>query len=123
MVVTGTRLVDNKWSVDENGDDLDTVNFESSGVEEGIQGIQGCEISFGGDWNAHQNPFTDPPGLYPRDNLSQTYLYNNVTDASFWRFPYMRVRSARNSTEVRGKVSFESGGKSQGAYTRPAVSV
>lgn len=122
VVVGGTTLNQSRFDVTLNGDDLDTTNFESGGYGEGILGIQECDASFGGDWDAGDNPIDangDPPGLYPRDDLADLQLYQNVTDATYWDFGYFRIRSARNGSEVRGKVSFECSGKSQGIFVLP----
>jgi hypothetical protein len=121
--VGATRIVGQRWNVTWKGDDLDTVNFESGGLEEGILGIEGLEWSMAGDWDAGTNPFDDPPGLYPRDDLAGLEFYENVTDNVGWDLTYARVRSATNGAEVRGKVSFEASGMSQGSFTPPAGSV
>ena len=123
VITNGTTLNFAKYDVDSSGDDQDTTNFESDGVEEGILGVQLATISFGGDWDAHANPYDDPPGLYPRDDLPNTYFYPNVTDGLYWLFPYARIRSATNGSEVRGKVSFNASGKNQGPFTDPTGSV
>ena len=121
--VQGSLLNFAKWSADVKGDRLDTVNFESGGVGEGIVGIEEVSTSFGGDWDAGDNPFDDPPGLYPRDDLPDVVFTENTTDNVFWNFDYMFIETARNSAEVRGKVSFETSGYSQGVYDTPTGSV
>lgn len=108
-----------RWTTNWRGDDLDTVNFSSAGKGEGLLGIDQVEISMGGDWDAARNSFDDPPGIYPRDDLKTVKLFENVIDNVGWSFPYMRVRSANNGTEVRGKVTFEASGMSQGTFTVP----
>jgi hypothetical protein len=123
VVVGGENLKNNKWTAEETGDDLDTVNFESSGLDEGIKGIFGVAITYGGDWDAAYNFFDDPPGIYPRDDLQDLQLYLNVADDTFWDFYYSRINSCNNSSSVRDKVSFDASGKSQGDYTRPTGSV
>lgn len=121
--VAAQNLTFAKFSVTFKGDDLDTVNFESNGVDEGILGIIGAEYSAGGDWDAGTNPFDAPPGIYPRDDLATVKFYNNVADNTFWNFPYLRVRSAVNSSEVKGKVAFEWSGMNQGSFFNPTGSV
>lgn len=108
-----------RWDVTFRGDNLDTVNFQSGGYDEGIIGIAGCEWSSGGDWDAGRNAYDAPPGFYPRDDLAALLLYANVTDNVGWNFPYARVLSSTNGAEVRGKVSFQASGMSQGTFTRP----
>ncbi len=123
VTADGSALVHSKWNANWQGDDLDTVNFESVGVDEGILGIEWVDLSFGGDWDAHDNPLDDPPGLFPRDDLPDLNFYVNTTDAVYWNFPYARLRSANNSTEVKGKVAFECSGKNQGDWNPPTGSV
>lgn len=112
-----------KWSVDAKVDMGDTTNFESGGYDEGITEIYSADISFGGNWDAGDNPYDDPPGLYPRDDLADVVFHENVTDDVGWDFDYVRIRSARNGAEVRGLVTFECSGSNQGAFTYPVGSV
>lgn len=112
-----------KFDVDYTTNDLDTVNFESSGYGEGISSILDASLSFGGDWDAGANPYDNPPGIYPRDDLPNLRFYTNVSDGQNWLFTYARLRSARNGSEVRGKVTFEASGMNQGSFTAPSGSV
>lgn len=112
-----------EWDATHRGDDLDTTNFESGGVEQGTIGIEVVEYDLKGDWDAGRNPFDSPPGLYPRDDLLTVRLYENVSDNCFWAFPTSRVISARNSAQIRGKVVFEASCKSNGTFTKPTGSV
>lgn len=121
--VDGTNLRMAQYSANYRGEDLDTVNFESGGYDEGILGIIGVDWSFRGDWDAETgyNPYATIPGIYPRDDLANLRFYPSTTESSFWSFAYARVRSANNGSEVRGKVSFEASGKSQGGFNTPIV--
>lgn len=120
------------WEVNLTGDDYDTVNFESFNLAgfgggqsfgEGILGPVEGDIKFGGDWDAGVAAFANPPGLYPRDDLAAVAFYTSRLDAVSWAFPYIRVRSSVNGGEVRGKVTFNCSGKSQGIFTPPSTSV
>lgn len=117
---TPATLYLKEWDCTDHGDDLDTTNFESSGYDEGIIGIEGCDVSFKGDWNAAQERFTDPPGLYPRSDARNVVLYINTTDTTRWIFDYFRFLSVQNNCPVRGLVSFDTSGKSNGTFTRPS---
>lgn len=123
----GSNLYLANYTVGERVDDLDLTNFESydtpsaASYDEGTVGVQGLDWSFRGDWDFTTNPMSGAPGIYPRDNLSTLRIYLNVTSNKFWNMPLARVLSANNSSEVRGKVSFDASGKSQHVFTRPAV--
>lgn len=110
------------FEVNMKGDDLPTVNFESYNVsdantfDEGILGKIGCDLRFGGDWDAGTTPIPDPPGLYPRDDLSNLLFIVNRTDSTQWDFPYARLRSSTNGGEVNGKVTFQCSGMNQGFF-------
>lgn len=126
LSVNGTFLKKNRFSVTYRGDDLDTTNFESTnnnvyGYDEGIIGVIGVDYSAGGDWDAANVP-TNAPGIYPREDLQSVNMYPDGRDeaATLWSLAYSRVISATNSTEIRGKVTFEWSGKSQGVFTIPA---
>lgn len=120
--VNSTTLYMDSWSVTEQGDDLDATTFESGGAEEGIIGIFSVQWSFSGSWDAGRNSYDDPPGLYPRNDLSALRLYENLSDNIGWYFSTARVLSSRNGAQVRQKVTFEASGKNQGTYTRPTGS-
>lgn len=115
VVVEATNLTAANWRVTRRGDDLDTTNFESAGQEQGLIGVEVSDWSLGGDWDSAQNRFTDPPGLFPRDDLGEIQFYTNLADADFHNITDNRVLSAENGAEVRGKVTFSASGKSQGA--------
>lgn len=113
IIVGSTNLYMAKWKATWKGDDLDTTNFEALG-EQGTIGVIVCEFSFGGDWPAAQNMFDSPPGIYPRDDGATLKFYENVTDAVYHSLATFRIISADNGAEVKGKVSFDANGKSQG---------
>ena len=116
------------WKVDQQVNDLETTNFTSydettdASYGEGITGIDVCNITFGGAWDASANPYDDPPGLYPRDDLADVAFYTNIVDNVSWVFDYIRLRSTSNGAEVSGLVTFTCSGMSQGIYTQPTGS-
>ena len=117
------------WQADVSGEDLETTNFESyvladdTTYKEGILGPIECSLDFGGDWDAGANPLDDPPGLYPRDDLADVAFTVNRGDATFWEFPYVRLRGASSGSKVGEKVTFTCSGKSQGPFAYPLGSV
>ncbi len=129
VTVGGTALTFASWESALTGEDYVTTNFESyvaavdSTFDEGILGPIGCDIKFGGDWDAGKNPLDPPPGLYPRDDLAALLFYTSRLDVVFWNFPFARLRSATNGGEIAGKVTFAAAGKSQGRFFTPSGSV
>lgn len=133
IVADGEALAYTSWKANVTGDDIDTGNFESydaataQAYNEGILGFIGCDGDFGGDWDAHLNPedltAATPPGLYPRDDLPDTYFYTSIVDDVFWFFPYLRIRTSSTGGEIKGAVTFTAGYKSQGIFTFPTGSV
>lgn len=136
--VGGTSLCFASWENVMSAEDYPTVNFESynSGdaetYDEGLHGPIVCNSRFGGDWDAGTVPLgptgfpstsATPPSLYPRDDLANLIMIPNRVDGTttpfVWTFPYFRVRSATNSTDVRGKVLFNAAGMNQGRFTFP----
>ena len=122
----GTFLNFASWEAAETGVDLPTTNFGSYDVvraetfAEGIMGVLGCELKFGGAWDANFRPTANPPGLYPRDDLANVRFTTSRTDGTVWAFTYVRIRSVTNSGEVNGLVLFSvTDAKNQGAFTRP----
>jgi len=122
LQIGGTNLNAKTANVTERGDDLDTTNFEAQGFETGTIGVQVCEQEIESDWDAGRNYYDNPPGIYPRDDLANVVIYENVNDGRFWSFPTSRVLSSRNIISVRPLVGFNWSGKSNGTYTRPTGS-
>lgn len=115
VVVESSILNKSKWDVDLKGDDIDTTNFESEGIDQGTCGILSIDWNIGGLWDAAVNDLDDPPGLFPRDDLGEVDLYTNVLDATFWALPQNRVLSSKNGAEVRQAVTFDTSGKLNGS--------
>ncbi len=118
-----TLLALTKFNVVEEGQDLDTGNFESAGLGEGILGFTFLRWTLGGAWDAGTNPDDDPPGLYPRDDLPNLILTLNVADTTAYEMPFARVRSSTVGTDAKGLVTFDAAGMSQGDYAIPSGSV
>lgn len=129
VTVGALNLTFASWEASLTGDDLSTVNFESYNVaaantyDEGILGVIGADLRFGGDWDAGTNPLGNPPGLYPRDDLATVAFFTSRLDVISWAFPYVRVRNATNGAAVKDKVTFAVSGKNQGIFTSPTGSV
>jgi hypothetical protein len=128
----GTSLALAKWEVTWDTGDQDTTNFTSQQANnhmatEGIYDVDEFPWSMDGDWDANNifcNNITSPasfPGIFPRDDLANLYFIINTNDSPtpYWLYPYARVRSAKNGTAVKEKVSFSASGKNQGLVTVP----
>ncbi len=114
----GANLANARWQVQFQAEDLPTENFTSIGKNEGILGFIGLTWTTSGDWDANTPPYSlvAPPGFFPRDDLRLLAFYESYagTQALSYNFPYARVRSSTNGAEVKGKVTFEASGMSQG---------
>lgn len=125
VLANGTALAFASWQANVKGTDLVTTNFESYDLAtdttygEGILGDLNCDLSFGGDWDAAENPLDDPPGLFPRDNLPNLEFVVNQTDANFWSFHYARLRNCSSNAKWDGKVEFTCDGHNQGVFAFP----
>lgn len=121
--VSSNDLTRNSYSVTYRGGDIDTTNFESEGYEEGIIGPIGADWNLDGHWNAGVNPFDDPPGLYPRNDGDEMYIWSNRTDDKYFNFPVFRCLSSTMRSTASGGVEISASGKNQGAFTIPSGSV
>ncbi len=124
--VGATNMRAGSWDCTRKADDLDTVNFESAGEDQGTTGVNSTDWSGKGNWDAQQNMFdpagSQPPGLYPRDDLLNLKFFTNLIDNVFWLIGQARVLSAKNGAEVKGLVTFDTSGKSNGGVTLPTGS-
>jgi hypothetical protein len=129
ITVQNLPLTFASWDITVRGDDLETTNFESyfladnATYSEGILGILSADVRFGGDWDAGTNPYTDPPGLYPRDDLPNVLMYESRLDNVGWNFPYVRIRGSTNGAKIKDKIVFDASGNNQGRFLFPAGSV
>jgi hypothetical protein len=129
ILVQTSPLAYASWKVDVKTTPLDTMNFESYNVEadesfgEGLHDGVECDISGGGDWDAHNAAYDDVPGLYVRDDLAGLYFFTSRIDNVFWDFAYARITASSNGAEVKGKVTFTFAGISQGPFGPPLISV
>jgi hypothetical protein len=117
--VQGAQMALQEFDAEYHGDDLDTTNFEDQGFDNGLIGIVGCNINFKGNWDSAQKPTGNPPGLYPRDDLTNVVATPSTIDNTPWNLPLARVLSSKNNTPVRGTVGFETSLKSSGTFTPP----
>src|SRR6185369_5790153 len=93
IVADSVTMAMSKFNCTEEGQDLDTVNFESNGLGEGILGVEFLRYTAGGAWDAGVNSIDSPPGIYVRDDLPNLLLILNTTDSTNFDMPYARVRS------------------------------
>ena len=106
------------WTNTLKGDDSDDTNFESGGNEEGQVGITVIEWTLKGLWDLAQNPIDDPPGFYPRNDLSLLKFYPSQPTASLFNLlTVARVLSVAINANVKQNLTVDASGKSQGPYT------
>ncbi len=123
LQIEGDNLTANSFDAEFKGDDLDTVNFECQGWDQGTIGIQGWEWRMGANWDGQQTPYTDPPGLFPRDNLGTLQAWPSLSQSgtSPLVLPVNRVLSGKFTMAIRDLVKVEASGKSNGVGpTSPA---
>jgi hypothetical protein len=119
-----TEIVTATYDVTWDVNDLNTVNFSSNGIDEGISGIMKSAWGFRGDWDASPTgTFRTPPALYPQDYLPDLIIIPNFDDDESWEYPYARVRSAKNGSDANNKVTFEASGMNQGEFYVPVAGV
>lgn len=121
--VDGANLNLGNWDYTHHADDLDNVNFESNGLDQGIIGVEGADANFDGFFDHGVNPADDPPGVYPRDDLPNVNLYTNVDDDLYCSLPLARCLSIKINTAVRDQVKFAATCKSQAEFSDPTGSV
>lgn len=115
----GTIIKLKQWEVDDHAESQDSTNFESDGHQEEESGIDGCDVTFSGDWDAGQNPFDSPLSWFSGAFLDNVKLFINVDDDTYYLFPSFQLVTVRIGTPVRGLVSVAVTGKSDYVFTRP----
>lgn len=114
VIFEGVTLNKSKWDLELKGDDIDTTNFESEGIDQGVIGIVSVDWNIGGLWDSEADSLADPPGLYPRDDADSLLLYVNLADDLNWTLDNNRVLSSKNGAEIKQAVTFDTSGKLQG---------
>lgn len=93
-----------QWTVEEVGDELDSTNAESNGLEEIDVGVIGPRITLEGYHKLGSGPF---PGLRTGTLITNVTLFlNRNVSASTWAFTAIVVTRVRSSMEVRGQIRF-----------------
>jgi hypothetical protein len=110
------------WSCKRRGEKLDTDNFECGGEEQGLVGFVGTDWDGRGGWDAQNNAFDSPPGIYPRDDAEDIYFYTSVDDTCFWFIQQAIVLSSGCTAEAKGLVNYEASGVSNGGVELPTGS-
>ena len=121
--VSSVDLTLSSWNATYDAPGLDTTNFEDNGFTTGLVGPYSLNWSLSGAFDAAQNPLTDPPGLYPRDDGDSMKLYTKVADNKFFNLTTWMCTSSKIGTTATGLVTFASDGKNQGSFTVPDGSV
>lgn len=117
--VASTTLSLSNWRVAYTGANLETTNFESDGYYTGITGILKCAWDVKGDWDANQTPYTDPPGLFPRDDGTNMILTTSTLDGTSFSFDDWICDSSTVEVTTVGKVTFDASGTSNGEFGTP----
>jgi hypothetical protein len=124
ITVGASVLSSLEWSTKFYGDKLDVANFESNGMHLWLIGLEGADWSMKSNWNAAQNSFDDPPGLFPRDDGSeQITMYTKVADNVFASFPTWACFNSTITNTVSGLVTFDCDGAGQDDFNVPTASV
>ena len=106
------------FTVTPSAGDIPTTNYEGGGYEEGLTGINVCEIEFAGFYDMANPPYAVLgliPGVY-----TALRLYTSRTGGFFFSFPSWRLLSAPLVSNVENKavmVSFKA--KSDGPFFYP----
>lgn len=111
--VNGATMAATRWSTTLHADELDTSNFESNGKKSWLIGLQGLDWQVGTLWDSAQPPFTDPPGLYMRDDGTSMNLYTKVSTNKYWSMPHWMCSNSSMEETVSGLVMFNASGKAQ----------
>jgi hypothetical protein len=123
LSVGGVNMVLQNWQATDQVEDADCTNFEGGGFAEHLGGIQSCQFSASGVWNAAKNVYINPPNFSPGTFLTNLTAYVNVTDGSFYLFPSFFVQSVAVTVNVHQAVQLSLNGLSDGTYTPPDVNV
>lgn len=114
-----TNLTANHYTCAYNGKDLDTLNFESNGFDEGIIGPIDLTWTVKAVWNANQQPLSDPPGLFPRSNGTNMIILPQNSSPLGYTMPSWRCFGSTISSAADGTVDFDANGKNNGTFTTP----
>lgn len=113
VVVNGATLAATRWSTTLSADELDTSNFEGNGKKSYLIGLQGLAWTIGTLWDAAQDWFDDPPGLFMRDDGTNMKLYTKLSTNKFWSMPTWMCSNSAMEETVSGLVSITASGKAQ----------
>ncbi len=115
----GNIVYNQHWSVDPQGNPLDTSNMESGGYETQIIGLRKLEGEITG-WLDAGNPFDAPLSLSAGAKLTNLILYLNGVGSPNWAFPNgVTVLSMSTEADVKDLLKYRLRFKGYGQWSYP----
>ena len=102
LVLNGTTLRANSYSITASADLPEVTNFESLGIGQYIPGVRDWELSFDAHWFSEDNPFRSPILLVNGAYITNVDVYILKTSAGTkWSFTTMLVMSVDMTQATR----------------------
>ena len=118
--INGTVLTSKKWTVEADGGDNDTSNFEGAGFTDTIGGLKGAVVTIEFDHDSSANMYAAPLSCTPGTTISSNLLYLNDTTSPFWSFPSALVLPGTMSADVSKNMAGTLKFKNKGTFSYPS---
>ncbi len=112
-------LTAKKWQVTPKVDALDITNFEGNGFADWIGGIIECDGTVDFDWDSADDPYANPPSIFPGSIGGHLELFTSGLASPSWDFPSILIVEVPQTGEVRGLLTGSMTFKSKGTFTLP----
>lgn len=110
-----------EYDIKPSGGDINTYNYESDQLDEGIFGKISCEVTVKGyfDIGYTDGPTGDPLNLMAGRIMGPILIWQSLTDALFFNWPLVRILNVNVHNQVEDRVNFEFSFKSQKIWYYP----
>ena len=119
VIYQGVNMFLDEWSLTPAGGDINTYNYRSNQLDEGIFGKISVEGRIKGYFDIGQNPHADPVDFRAGKISGPLLIYPSVSANLFYNFPLIRVLTVPTNNQVEGRVEFEVTFKSQKIWYYP----
>jgi hypothetical protein len=95
------------WKIKTSSKLSETPSFEFGGFNHRTANLSDAQITFGGWWDARNNPCDDPFGLQDGDEIATVKLHLAGPTSPFWLIPLAIIESIENTANVNDNHKFD----------------
>lgn len=123
MVITGVNVAMTKFSIEAKADKQDVTGSESGGSYEYADGLHGWSGNAECNFDAAQNPHTNPPNINEGAIVAASFLVENTAGANGTYSGNIIIDKVKIDLTVAGKVTYAFDFTGSGVLTKPTANI